>query len=432
MPPTGAAGPKAPDSAAATAGAASPASSIRAGATDAAQSPGRHLDVAAAGSRSAPVIGAGSTATAGLQGENFVGAAVPGMALAVEWPAAIPGAAGASLGEKTVASAAGVAPAGLVKPSPATSAPNTTAPTNASAPPQQCGQECAGSAMPVRRPMPVRRQMPMPPARRQLRPWRRLRPASSPQAARTSRAPQSQRRRRRIGPQGPLARGAKGPIGAPARGLEVPTPRTLAPALPAGGANVQTVATLGNEGAADKHAPGGFESSLLSGTLDGAAGALQSAVNPAALTDAAATPSLKVAAGVDTPEFGQGLAERVSFMVGSNLNGAKLQVNPPQLGPIEVRIALQGAHAQIWLTSHSAVTRDALESSSPKLREMLGAQGFGQVTVDISHRSFQERSPQPPSYDWTPSTSGSPPAAAVQATEKVLPRTSSGAIDAYA
>jgi flagellar hook-length control protein FliK len=436
MPSAGAAGPKAPDGAAATAGAASPASSIRAGTTDTAQSPGGDLEVAATGSRSAPVIGAGSAATAGLEGENFPGAAVPGIALALELPAAIPGAAGASLGEKTVASPAGVAPAGLVKPSPAagagrsaagtpmtaaaataarnaaTSVPNTTAPANASAPanadapgPAATAAAIAAAAAGV------------------------IAPGGSDFAGAAESAPTPTND---SGPQGPLARGGKGPIGAPARGLEVPIPRILASAVPTGGANAQTVATLGNAGASDKHAPGGFESSLLSGSLGGAAGALQSAVNPAALTDAAATPALKVAAGVDTPEFGQGLAERVSFMVESNLNGAKLQVNPPQLGPIEVRIALQGAHAQIWLTSHSAVTRDALESSSPKLREMLGAQGFGQVTVDISHRSFQERSPQPPSYDWTPSTSGSPPVAAVQATERVLPPTPSGAIDAYA
>ena len=119
-------------------------------------------------------------------------------------------------------------------------------------------------------------------------------------------------------------------------------------------------------------------------------------------------------------------------MVDNNLNGAKLQVNPPQLGPIEVRIAVQGSHAQVWLTSHSAVTRDALESSSPKLREMLGAQGFGQVSVDISQRSFQERSAQPQPYAWTPSASRSSSAAAVQSTASSQPRISSGAVDAYA
>jgi flagellar hook-length control protein FliK len=109
-----------------------------------------------------------------------------------------------------------------------------------------------------------------------------------------------------------------------------------------------------------------------------------------------------------------------------------LQVNPPQLGPIEVRIAVQGDQAQVWLTAHSAVTRDALEASSPKLREMLGAQGFGQVSVDISQRSFQERSTYAQPYDWTPSASGGASAAAVSSAAASLPRTSSGAVDAYA
>ena len=135
---------------------------------------------------------------------------------------------------------------------------------------------------------------------------------------------------------------------------------------------------------------------------------------------------------MDTPEFAQGLADRVSLMVGSNLTSAKLQVNPPQLGPIDVRISVQGDQAQISLTAHSAVTRDALESSSSKLREMLGAQGFGQVSVDISQRSFQERSTQAQPYDWTPSADRSASAAAVSSAATSTPRTPSGAVDAYA
>src|SRR6202011_1534805 len=124
--------------------------------------------------------------------------------------------------------------------------------------------------------------------------------------------------------------------------------------------------------------------------------------------------------------------DRVSWMVDNNLNGAKLQVNPPQLGPIEVQIAVQGNHAHVWLTSHSAVTRDALESSSPKLREMLGAQGFGQVSVDISQRSYQERSAYSQPYQWAPSASPVASAAALQSTASSLPRISNGAVDAYA
>jgi flagellar hook-length control protein FliK len=88
--------------------------------------------------------------------------------------------------------------------------------------------------------------------------------------------------------------------------------------------------------------------------------------------------------------------------VQKDLNSAKLSVNPPQLGPIEVRIEVKDDQASVWFSTHSAVARDALEFSAPKLRELLGSQGFTGVNVDISHRSFQERSSYPTPYDWVP------------------------------
>jgi len=132
---------------------------------------------------------------------------------------------------------------------------------------------------------------------------------------------------------------------------------------------------------------------------------------------------------VDTAGFGQGVADKVSVKMDGNLTSAKLQVNPPALGPIEVRIALQGGHAQVWLSSHSAVTRDALESSSPKLREMLGSQGFSQVSVDISQRSFQDRSPPSQAYEAMPSIKGVAP---VLAQASAISRSAIGLLDAYA
>jgi flagellar hook-length control protein FliK len=192
----------------------------------------------------------------------------------------------------------------------------------------------------------------------------------------------------------------------------------------------QAVSASAGAGAADKHSHGsGPDSSLTGMSNDGTAGAAQ-LLTSSAPADASPPPTLKVSAGVDTAEFGQGVADRVSVMMDSNLTSAKLQVNPPALGPIEVRIALQGGHAQVWFTSHSAVTRDALESSSPKLREMLGAQGFGQVSVDISQRSFQERSPQSHGYEGTPAIRGES-SASVQ-TPRATSRAASGLLDAYA
>jgi flagellar hook-length control protein FliK len=101
------------------------------------------------------------------------------------------------------------------------------------------------------------------------------------------------------------------------------------------------------------------------------------------------------------------------------------------LGPIELRIAVSGNHAQVWMTTHSAVARDALESSTSKLREMLNAQGFSQVNVDISQRSFQDRPAQSQPYQRTAATRSAGAASAVAASTTAT-RTASGVLDAYA
>jgi flagellar hook-length control protein FliK len=185
-----------------------------------------------------------------------------------------------------------------------------------------------------------------------------------------------------------------------------------------------------------KHAHAGFDlAALTGGAADAAAGLSQLNANASVGTvaDAAPAPVLRVHASVDSADFPQGLSDRVSWMVDNGVNGAKLQVNPPQLGPIELRISVQGDHAQVWMITHSAVARDALESGSPKLREMLNAQGFGQVSVDISQRSFQDRSAYTPPYQRESAgvrSAAVTPTAATSAAS--APRALLGALDAYA
>jgi flagellar hook-length control protein FliK len=240
-------------------------------------------------------------------------------------------------------------------------------------------------------------------------------------------------------PAGAVPAGAVPAGVAPAPAMALPMPVAPAAAAAAAAAtNTQALLTRASAGAEDKRAPGSAAIPSLSLTPNdggnGAAGAAQLLANPTASTAATPAPVLKVAAAVDSAEFGQGVATQVSLMVDRNLNSASLQVNPPALGPIEVRIALQGGHAQVWFTSHSPVTRDALESSSSKLREMLGTQGFAQVSVDISQRSFQERSAQSQSYQAMPaerSAAGSGASAQVRSAGSI-PRAASGLLDAYA
>ena len=188
----------------------------------------------------------------------------------------------------------------------------------------------------------------------------------------------------------------------------------------------------------DKPAHGAATAAAAASTSAGEATAGLAQLNPTSSAptsnDVSPPTTLQIHASVDSSEFAQGLSDRVSWMAGNGLNNAKLQLNPPQLGPIELSISVQGDHAQVSMVTHSAVTRDALESSTPALKEMLGGQGFGQVSVDISQRSFQDRSAYtPPAYS---QSSASTRSSAVASTGTVAagstPRSSLGVLDAYA
>ena len=196
-------------------------------------------------------------------------------------------------------------------------------------------------------------------------------------------------------------------------------------------------AGLAGDGDSHAHGDANDPGAGLGGNGGNGAAALQQ-LNPGTTSssgDSARAATLRVSAPVDSPEFPQGVADRVSFAVDNNWSSTKLQVTPPQLGPIDLQIAVQGDHAQVMMSTHSAVTREALESSLPKLKEMLNSQGFTQVSVDISQRSFQDRSAFSQPYTWPKSGSGTSSAAAAvapaAAPSAAAPR-SVGALDAYA
>jgi flagellar hook-length control protein FliK len=184
----------------------------------------------------------------------------------------------------------------------------------------------------------------------------------------------------------------------------------------------------GHNGAGDSGSDAG-SGSLANG--DGAAALQQLSTNSASSSsDSAPVPTVSVHADVDSADFPQGVADKVSLAVDNGWSSAKLSVNPPQLGPIELQIAVQGGHAQVAMSTHSAVTREALESSAPKLREMLTAQGFTQVSVDISQRSFQERSA--PQLPYSRASGGVRETAPVSSSSAQVSRAPLGMLDTYA
>jgi hypothetical protein len=81
------------------------------------------------------------------------------------------------------------------------------------------------------------------------------------------------------------------------------------------------------------------------------------------------------------------IGDRVMWMVNQRLQGAAIRLNPPELGPIEVRINMQGDQAQVSFSAQHASVREALEAAIPRLRDMFGNAGLDLGDVNVSRHS---------------------------------------------
>jgi flagellar hook-length control protein FliK len=91
--------------------------------------------------------------------------------------------------------------------------------------------------------------------------------------------------------------------------------------------------------------------------------------------------------GVPEPVGGRAwpaaISDRIMWMVQGEQQVAKLKLNPPNLGPIEVRLTLNQDQASIVFAAHHAAVRDALEAAMPRLRELLEQQSLQLVQADV-------------------------------------------------
>lgn len=123
-------------------------------------------------------------------------------------------------------------------------------------------------------------------------------------------------------------------------------------------------------------------------TLPHAAG--PTSLAPAA-TAAGGTPSLPLAAPFGSPEFAPALGAQVTVLARDGVQRAELRLNPADMGPIAVQIALDGAQATVHFAADVAATRAALESSWPELAGALRDAGLTLAGGGVSEQPRQRR-----------------------------------------
>jgi flagellar hook-length control protein FliK len=122
----------------------------------------------------------------------------------------------------------------------------------------------------------------------------------------------------------------------------------------------------------------------------------------------------------------QAIAGQVQWMVNSNVQSATLQLSPPHLGPLEVRVDVQPGQVNVSFTAAHPDTRGALEQSLSQLRAMLATGGLtlGQATVQQEARSG--------SHYTTAASRGTPAVAQNADSVSVSPARGLGLVDEYA
>jgi flagellar hook-length control protein FliK len=90
---------------------------------------------------------------------------------------------------------------------------------------------------------------------------------------------------------------------------------------------------------------------------------------------------------VQDSRWADAIAHRLVMMAREGESVAQLRLVPVDLGPLDIQITVKDSEASVHFGAAHAETRAALESSLPRLRELLSAQGLQLTNASVSQQS---------------------------------------------
>ncbi|MEK7322229.1 MAG: flagellar hook-length control protein FliK [Pseudomonadota bacterium] len=98
-----------------------------------------------------------------------------------------------------------------------------------------------------------------------------------------------------------------------------------------------------------------------------------------------------IATPIHQPQWNAELGSRVLWMVKQDVQTADIKLNPPHLGPLEVRVSMANDTVNVTFSSPHGLVRDALDAAMPRLRDMFMDNGLQLVNANVSNKSFSEQ-----------------------------------------
>lgn len=96
--------------------------------------------------------------------------------------------------------------------------------------------------------------------------------------------------------------------------------------------------------------------------------------------------SYSISAQAGSAEFQQQLSGRIRWMGNMNLSSAELKLHPAELGSVEVRITTEDDQTRVSFITTNANAKEVIESTLPRLRELLGDSGLQLEQGDVTQR----------------------------------------------
>ena len=94
---------------------------------------------------------------------------------------------------------------------------------------------------------------------------------------------------------------------------------------------------------------------------------------------------------VGKPGWGDAVMGKVMWMSSQQINRAEIALDPPELGPLQVRITAVNDQTSVTFSSAHVTVRDALDQGVARLRDMMEGQGINLGDVNVSDHSAQQR-----------------------------------------
>lgn len=110
-----------------------------------------------------------------------------------------------------------------------------------------------------------------------------------------------------------------------------------------------------------------------------------------ATNTAAATHAAEVRAHVSDVQWKHEFGDHIVWMAKNDTHNAQLTINPPQLGPVQISLNLNGDQASATFASPHQEVRQAIEDALPRLREMLASNGISLGDANVGAQLPQQR-----------------------------------------